>query len=1068
MLTRMNKWHWIFSLFIHALVLSPVSGQTVIDSIIRPGLAPAGLAVYETGNKLCVFDDRTNHLLIYDGATLALGKEIVFSHPPDDPFSYCGMAVNEAEGELYIGIGTRPDVRVAIVDLTGDSVLTEIPVPNLLPQSADGFVLDPVLNKLFLNNFNEVFILDLSTNAVIKINLPVDGMHIDMSLNPVTHEVFLANGVAPKLRIINGINNQLSEMNAVKAFAMTVNWLENKVYIIAFPYSFWIYDRDNGTIKTIDHHNDAEHLKFNPGSNLVYTDAEIACQTTIFDGSSDNYYNLPMQGATSVIGFRFATKHAYFVHSNFIGVFDEGSQMFEKIQFSNPHADQGGSNQLIAINQTTGRVFVSHVQFYDSPDYNPVWVLQDTETMNRPNILLHDISLGKYEIIDPKSHEAVEYWNGNYPEFPARGIAFRPDGGRIYCVTHSLNSPSGELEVHAGSGAWDKIGISAGNFNARIGSLNLDAQLPKSIVPSPDGSKVYIPCSASNKVLTVDVTIDSSLVITNELNAGISPWGCAITPDGTKLYVTNKGSNTVSVINTTTNNVADTIRVGTEPWGIALNPAGTLAYVANSGSNSISVIHIPADSVIETIPVGNLPIWLTFTPDGKYVFVTNNGSGTVSMIDAGTHEVLNSIPVGLHPEGICVYPDGSEVYVATDSTACAIHTSDLSVLSIDRTTVNKGKKNIVAISNCTSRIAGRVQNTNNQPVANATVKAFRDGTELETLTTNASGDYSIFTLNKGTYDIEATAPDYYPQNLTSQSTEVGRIKICHFYLVPFVPSIPVLASPLNNSTNQPLREPLLWHKSPVAYSYHLQISEDSLFQVLIYNDSIITDTTKQVSNLNPATSYYWRVKAKNESGVSNWSDAWSFTTQSTPMVFTASVTEITTSTATGGGSITNDGGAFVTERGLCWSTQPNPSIIDYRIVCGKDTGDFTGTMSGLIPNTNYHVRAFAVNSAGTAYGENISFSTSNTSVNTPEENVFTIYPNPNDGICYIALHKNCFGEVIVELADIAGKKVKTFHFLKNGEPFYEKIEFTELHPGFYIIHIYSSHSVFVRNIIKNH
>jgi hypothetical protein len=89
-----SKWQQVFFLLLNMLLLSPVFGQTVVDSIIRPGLAPAGLAVYEKGNKLCVFDDRTNHLLIYDGDSFALLKEIEFSEAISDPFSFLGMIVD--------------------------------------------------------------------------------------------------------------------------------------------------------------------------------------------------------------------------------------------------------------------------------------------------------------------------------------------------------------------------------------------------------------------------------------------------------------------------------------------------------------------------------------------------------------------------------------------------------------------------------------------------------------------------------------------------------------------------------------------------------------------------------------------------------------------------------------------------------------------------------------------------------------------------------------------------------------------------------------------------------------
>ena len=94
-----------------------------------------------------------------------------------------------------------------------------------------------------------------------------------------------------------------------------------------------------------------------------------------------------------------------------------------------------------------------------------------------------------------------------------------------------------------------------------------------------------------------------------------------------------------------------------------------------------------------------------------------------------------------------------------------------------------------------------------------------------------------------------------------------------------------------------------------------------------------------------------------------------------PTVITASVTEITTNSAKGGGEVTNDGGAEVTERGICWSTNANPSLNDSHVAVGTGVGAFNATVSGLNENTTYHVRAYAINEKGTAYGLDVEFAT---------------------------------------------------------------------------------------------
>ena len=94
-----------------------------------------------------------------------------------------------------------------------------------------------------------------------------------------------------------------------------------------------------------------------------------------------------------------------------------------------------------------------------------------------------------------------------------------------------------------------------------------------------------------------------------------------------------------------------------------------------------------------------------------------------------------------------------------------------------------------------------------------------------------------------------------------------------------------------------------------------------------------------------------------------------------PTVTTETVSDITSFSATCGGNVTADGGANVTSRGVCWSTDHNPAITDTHIAAGEGTGSFTSEMTGLEPLTTYYVRAYATNSVGTAYGEEVSFTT---------------------------------------------------------------------------------------------
>jgi len=112
------------------------------------------------------------------------------------------------------------------------------------------------------------------------------------------------------------------------------------------------------------------------------------------------------------------------------------------------------------------------------------------------------------------------------------------------------------------------------------------------------------------------------------------------------------------------------------------------------------------------------------------------------------------------------------------------------------------------------------------------------------------------------------------------------------------------------------------------------------------------------------------------------------TSASLPTINTTTAYSITQTTAISGGNVTDDGGATVTARGVCWSTSQNPTLTDPHTTDGTSTGSFTSNITGLSANTTYYVRAYATNSVGTTYGNEETFTTA--IVGTP-----IIIVNPN-------------------------------------------------------------------------
>jgi len=96
---------------------------------------------------------------------------------------------------------------------------------------------------------------------------------------------------------------------------------------------------------------------------------------------------------------------------------------------------------------------------------------------------------------------------------------------------------------------------------------------------------------------------------------------------------------------------------------------------------------------------------------------------------------------------------------------------------------------------------------------------------------------------------------------------------------------------------------------------------------------------------------------------------------SIPSVTTTDIYAITQTSATGGGNVTNGGRLTIIARGVCWNTSPGPSTLNSKTTDSTGIGAYTSYLTGLLPNTNYFVRAYATNSMGTGYGAELSFTT---------------------------------------------------------------------------------------------
>lgn len=156
------------------------------------------------------------------------------------------------------------------------------------------------------------------------------------------------------------------------------------------------------------------------------------------------------------------------------------------------------------------------------------------------------------------------------------------------------------------------------------------------------------------------------------------------------------------------------------------------------------------------------------------------------------------------------------------------------------------------------------------------------------------------------------------------------------------------------------------HEEPTVFDYKVQGGSGlGLFQC-------------RMSGLETLTKYYVRAYAKNSEGYAYGNQVDFMTADETflPEVITHEITDFNHFYAIGGGEVVSNGGLDIIERGICWSTSPNPTTNGNKLTAGGGMGEFECRMAYLFCNTTYYVRAFAANEAGMKYGNEVTFTTS--------------------------------------------------------------------------------------------
>jgi uncharacterized protein (TIGR02145 family) len=250
-----------------------------------------------------------------------------------------------------------------------------------------------------------------------------------------------------------------------------------------------------------------------------------------------------------------------------------------------------------------------------------------------------------------------------------------------------------------------------------------------------------------------------------------------------------------------------------------------------------------------------------------------------------------------------------------------------------------------------------------------------DGTGTGSFTSSITGLTANTTYYVRAYATNSQGTAYGAQESFTTSQTVSMATVTSTAVTTFTTTTAVLGGNVTSDGNATVTE------RGVVYATTLNPTTANT-KVAIGTGTGTFSTT--VSGLTANTTYYVRAYAINSQGTA-YGNQVSFTTNQTvsiATVTTSSASNITTSGASLGGNVTSDGNATVTERGVVYATTQNPTTANMKVAIGTGTGTFSTTVSGLTANTTYYVRAYAINSQGTAYGSEVSFKTESVSGNT--------------------------------------------------------------------------------------
>ncbi len=586
-------------------------------------------------------------------------------------------------------------------------------------------------------------------------------------------------------------------------------------------------------------------------------------------------------------------------------------------------------------------------------------------------------------------------------------VAISPDGKHLYISSYSNNSIS-IFERDISTGLLTYIG---NVVNGADGITHMQSAFGVDV--SLDGKNVYVASPSSNAIVTFSRDASTGLLslidedysgftLDGFVSVSVSPDGKTVygiagnTPDGIVAFSRDETTGKLTFLaeysDATYNYLGQAFSPTESPINnLAFTAAGDFIFITSTDDNSVATFSRNTNTgtltfvgaVVDGVDgvdgiQGASSLYLT--PDNKHLYVSGQNENSLATFSinslTGSLTYVNKITDGIDgvnsiatPRASGGSPDGRYVYVSgyADNAITAFErNSTTGLLTQVEVAINGVSGDGYAGPN------GMITDQNNRHLylcgstepGLAVFQLTSPGIELSTTTASADEEGPAITLDNSlnVFDSDDT-------NLESGSITIASGKIDTDTLMVTIPGS-VTASYSNGELTIVGSATLEVYRD-ILRSVQFQTGTDNNITTGESSERTITFVVNDGENESNAVSIIVTV---NGTGVITTS----------PVLTTTAVTTFDATSATLGGDVTSDGGATVTERGVVYSitsTNSNPEIDGTGVTKAPNesgTGNFSESISGLAAGTQYSVRAYAVNSEGTNYGNEVSFTTKQT------------------------------------------------------------------------------------------